>query len=1062
MKSLASGIVHSQQGLATSGSKGHAPNRRSRRLITRFLALGAAGALAVALMPGAAFAKPAQPQVAAATASGDWTQFRHDASNSGYNAAESIISAANAGALGLRWKGAVNPNDSNSNYRIIESSPAVANGVVYIGSRNSGQLFAYAVGCGAGGSICQPLWSATTDNWWISSSPAIYSHGSSRQVIIGGAGGKLWAFDADGVTNCSGTAPTRTCTALWTGQTGAAITGSPAVYNGVVYVGSNDKKVYAFDPNVCGTTGASCAPLWTGTTTGMIHSSPAVAPAVSGGNPFVYVASDDGTLYAWDAVACSSAGGSCLPLWTATPSGGVLYSPAVANGLVYIADAYWHLDAYDAAGRPPHCTGSPKTCTPLWQSGTGANIQASPAVANGVVYLESYQFFCGISASDGSNLWCSANTNAGNSKLSSPAVANGVVYVGDNTGKMYAYDAAGVIGRNGSEVDPLWTYTTGADIESSPAVANGVVYVGSDDGYLYAFGLNPLDHLVLSPSGATIAAGGSQAYTAQGFDAYGNSLGDVTSGTTFTIGGGGSCNGYSCTSTAPGDYTVTGTDGTVTGTATLHVTPGPLDHLVLSPADATVAAGVSQAYTAQGFDAYGNSLGDVTSGTILTTSGFGSCTGNSCMATSPGTVWVSGTDGHAGGAMAFLHVTPAAATHLAVSGFPSSDVAGAAHNITVTALDAYGNTATGYGGTVHFSSSDTKAVLPANATLSAGVGTFSVTLKTAGTQSVTATDTVTATIKGSQSGIVVNAAALSKLVVSGLSSPRTAGSPGTIRVTAVDAYGNRVHSYLGTVHFSSSDTKAKLPANYKFTAADAGTHVFSVTLKTAGTQSVTATDTLHTAIKGSQSGIVVKAAAVKTLTVSGLSSPRTAGTAGSIRVTAVDAYGNRIHGYLGTIHFTSTDTNAKLPANYKFTAADAGTHVFSVTLKTAGTRSVTATDTNTATIKGSQTGIVVKAAALSKLVVSGMTTPRTAGTNGNIRVTATDAYGNRVSSYRGTVHFTSSDAKAKLPANYKFTAADAGTHVFSVTLKTAGTQSVTATDTKTKTIKGSQTKIAVK
>jgi hypothetical protein len=197
------------------------------------------------------------------------------------------------------------------------------------------------------------------------------------------------------------------------------------------------------------------------------------------------------------------------------------------------------------------------------------------------------------------------------------------------------------------------------------------------------------------------------------------------------------------------------------------------------------------------------------------------------------------------------------------------------------------------------------------------------------------------------------------LVVSGLSSPRTAGTTGSIRVTAVDAYGNRVHGYLGTIHFTSTDTKAKLPANYKFTAADAGTHIFSVTLKTAGTQSVTATDTVTKTIKGAQAGIVVKAAAVKTLTVSGLTTPRTKGVAGTIRVTAVDAYGNRVSSYTGTIHFTSSDAKAKLPANYKFKATDAGTHVFTVTLKTAGTRSVTATDTVTKTIKGSQSGIVV-------------------------------------------------------------------------------------------------------
>jgi len=71
---------------------------------------------------------------------------------------------------------------------------------------------------------------------------------------------------------------------------------------------------------------------------------------------------------------------------------------------------------------------------------------------------------------------------------------------------------------------------------------------------------------------------------------------------------------------------------------------------------------------------------------------------------------------------------------------------------------------------------------------------------------------------------------------------------------AVDAYGNRVHSYLGTVHFTSTDAKAKLPANYTFTAADAGTHVFvgTVILKTVGTQSVTANDTLTASIRAAR------------------------------------------------------------------------------------------------------------------------------------------------------------------------------------------------------------------
>jgi hypothetical protein len=76
--------------------------------------------------------------------------------------------------------------------------------------------------------------------------------------------------------------------------------------------------------------------------------------------------------------------------------------------------------------------------------------------------------------------------------------------------------------------------------------------------------------LVLSPAAATIAPGATQAYTAQGFDAAGNSLGDLTSQAKFTISGG-SCTASVCTTTTLGSHTVTGTIKKVTGTATLTV-----------------------------------------------------------------------------------------------------------------------------------------------------------------------------------------------------------------------------------------------------------------------------------------------------------------------------------------------------------------------------------------------------------------------------------------------------------------------------------------------------------
>jgi hypothetical protein len=63
--------------------------------------------------------------------------------------------------------------------------------------------------------------------------------------------------------------------------------------------------------------------------------------------------------------------------------------------------------------------------------------------------------------------------------------------------------------------------------------------------------------------------------------------------------------------------------------------------------------------------------------------------------------------------------------------------------------------------------------------------------------------------------------------------------------------------------------------------------------------------------------------------------------------------------------------------------------------------------------------------------------------------------------YLGTVAFTSSDGKAKLPANYAFTAANAGVVTLQATLNTVGAQSLTATDTRTKSITGTDGSIQV-
>jgi hypothetical protein len=282
--------------------------------------------------------------------------------------------------------------------------------------------------------------------------------------------------------------------------------------------------------------------------------------------------------------------------------------------------------------------------------------------------------------------------------------------------------------------------------------------------------------------------------------------------------------------------------------------------------------------------------------------------------------------------------------------------------------------------------------------------------------------------------------------VSGFPATITAGVAGSFTVIAMNADGTTNTSYRGTVNFTSSDPQAVLPADYTFTAADNGVHTFSATLKTAGSQSITTSDTVVPSGAGTQSGISVNPAAASRFTVAGFPSPDTAGVAGSLTVTAWDAYGNRASGYTGTVRFTSSDAKVVLPGNYTFTAADAGMHSFSAVLKTAGTQSLTAADTTNATIAGTQS-VTVNPAAASRLLLSAPGSVK-AGARFSLTVTMVDAYGNVVTGYRGRIAFRSSDSTSALPKNYTFTAADQGVHTFTgLVLRKKGKQTITVIDT---------------
>ena len=534
-----------------------------------------------------------------------------------------------------------------------------------------------------------------------------------------------------------------------------------------------------------------------------------------------------------------------------------------------------------------------------------------------------------------------------------------------------------------------------------------------------------------------------------------------------------------------GTQSITATDiatGSIIGTMSgITVTPGPATSYVFS-GPSTVGAGTSFSVTVDAREVYNNratgytgpvkfstsdTQGTVPAGNLPLNAGYSTFT-NGVVLRTAGTQTVTVTDSNNSALTKSISVvvTPATASSLVLSGISSPRVACLATSPVVAVRDKYGNAVTGYRGTVTFSATptDAVAVLPANYTFTAadnGSHTFTnaLNLKTSGTalRTVTATDTVTSTINGSENNILVTPAAAGSIGVAGITSPIIAGVASDVVVTAYDTCvpgTNIATGYTGTVSFTSSDTKATLPSQYPFVPGDNGRHPFTggVVFKTSGSQSVTAKDTA-TQWTSTQSGVQVNAASAATIIVTGIASSSVAGSSQTPTVELRDIYSNRATGYRGTVHFAATDPQASVPADYTFTAAESGyrTYPAPVVLKTSGAQNTTVSDS--ANSLSTPIGSSVASAAASQLVLTGIASPTTAGSNATVRVDARDPFSNLASAYAATVTFTSSDARAVVPPPYQFTTNDAGSHAFTapLALQTAGSQAVTVTDNSTPT-----------
>jgi outer membrane protein assembly factor BamB len=406
----------------------------------------------------------------------DWTMVGFDAANT-YSTPDTSLNSDNVPDLVPVFSGSSGGETG---------PPVVANGVLYDESyASSSQTMSLEAFDATGTSCatqCRPLWSAPLASTTTSlfSSPAV-----ANGVVYAGSSDNLEAFDAAGHTNCSGTP--KTCSPLWSALVGPIGNSSPVVAKGVVYFGSTDDNLYAFDASGvtdCSGTPKTCSPLWSAATGGAIEASPSVA------NGVVYVGSADNNLYAFDASGvtnCSGAAKTCSPLWSATLSAPVINSAAVANGIVYVGtngatESPDNLYAFDAAGATD-CSGTPKTCSPLWRYDVLSQAVGPPAVADGHVYV-------GI----GSHIF----------------------------GDFGAFDASGTTNCSGTPkvCEPLWTIGFSG---SGVAVGNGLVYVSTVGGarvynesgqQLYG----PL--FPLNIAGAVIANGMIYSDSFTGFDAF--------------------------------------------------------------------------------------------------------------------------------------------------------------------------------------------------------------------------------------------------------------------------------------------------------------------------------------------------------------------------------------------------------------------------------------------------------------------------------------------------------------------------------------------------------------
>jgi hypothetical protein len=473
------------------------------------------------------------------------------------------------------------------------------------------------------------------------------------------------------------------------------------------------------------------------------------------------------------------------------------------------------------------------------------------------------------------------------------------------------------------------------------------------------FSAAPVASIRLTPTPATVTAGGTQTYTVTAYDSGGVALATVTSAAVLTISPDGSCTSGACTATVAGPHTVTASYWGLSTTATLTVTPGAAAKLGFTQSPSTSSGGAvfaTQPVVAVQ-DTYGNTVTSstapltlsITSGTPASGGpGTLSCTSNPLTAAS-GVATFAGCSVNTIGTDYRLHAVSGSLTATDSATFSitggtlasfrissSNQTAGVAFPVTVTALDSGGNVASGWTSAtrcVTFSGptaspTATAPLYPAPGAScaagqsalsfgSSGQATATLTLYNAQSTTLTVTSVSTPAGKTGTTGtFTVAAATLSAPTVSS-PGPQTAGVAFTVTVSALDTWGNPASGWAGSttcVTFGgpSSSPGGTAPlypgpgtscsaGQSALTFSTAGQASASITLYAAQTTtSLTVTSATAPAGKTGTSGtFAVSAAALFSF---GVSTPpaQTAGVSFAVTVSADDTWGNPAAGWTGT------------------------------------------------------------------------------------------------------------------------------------------------------------------